>query len=69
MVWPLTISANLDCTDMKRYDILKCASFAASYTDYQDFLSEDGSKTQTKTWTFTAEDLKKFVIALELEKQ
>ncbi len=49
--------------------MLKCASMTASYTDYEDFQHEDGSKTQTKTWTFTAEDLKKFLIAVELEKK
>jgi len=54
---------------MEKYDVLKCASLTASYTDYEDFLNEDGSKTQTKTWTFTAENLKNFVIALELEKR
>jgi hypothetical protein len=54
---------------MEKYDVLKCASLTASHTDYEDFLHEDGSKTQTKTWTFTAEDLKNFVAALEVVKR
>jgi hypothetical protein len=53
---------------MKNYDILKCASLTASYTDYEDFLNEDGSKIQHKTWTFTALDLQNFVAALEVDR-
>ncbi len=52
---------------MEKYELLKCASLTASYTNYEDFLHEDGSKTQLKTWTFTAEDLKKFVLALQAQ--
>lgn len=54
---------------MKNYNVLKCASLTASYTDYEDFVQADGVKTQEKTWTFTAEDLKNFVAALEIDKK
>jgi hypothetical protein len=54
---------------MKNYHALKCASFAASRTEYQDVLNPDGTKTQVKTWTFTSEDLHKFLIALEITRR
>ena len=49
--------------------MLKCASMTASYTNYEKFLHEDGSETQEKTWTFTAEDLKRFLVAIDIEKK
>ena len=54
---------------MKSYKMLQAASLSASYTDYEDFLNEDGTKEQLKTWTFTADDLKKFLTALEVLKK
>jgi hypothetical protein len=54
---------------MNQYEFLKCASLTANHIDYEDVLNEDGTKTQTKTWTFTAEDLKNFVAALEMTKR
>lgn len=51
---------------MDKAKLLQCASLTAKYTNYEDFLHEDGSKTQEKTWTFTAQDLRVFLTAIKV---